>query len=125
MNKLSRLLQEYMTNKELSEKDVAQRIGVNRSVIRRVVNNQSIDIDTLLKITDLLGVPIEEILDIKEDEDEILKQISWILSIDPNLSEFFGDIARGILKGDYEKRTLAEVAAYTMYRLNQKIENAE
>ncbi len=62
MNKLSRLLQEYMSNEELSVNDIANRIDVPPSVIHRVVYNQSIDIDTLLKITDLIGVPIEEIL---------------------------------------------------------------
>ncbi len=125
MKKLSCLLKEYMANEELSVKDIAQRIDVNPSVIHRIVNNQSINIDTLLMITDLLRVPIDEILDIKEDEDEILEQIIRVISIEPNFSEMFGSISRGIIKGVYEKRVLAEVAAYVTYKLNQKIENAD
>ncbi len=115
---LANLLKDYMINEKLSVKDVAKRIDVNPSVIQCVINNQPIDIDGLLKITDLIGVEIDEILDIKEDEDEILKQIIMIISVDPNLSVIFGDIARGVRKSVYEKRVLAEVAAYVTYRLN-------
>ncbi len=125
MNKLSRLLQEYMSNEELSVNDIANRIDVPPSVIHRVVYNQSIDIDTLLKVTDLISVPIEEILDIKNDKNEILKQTVWVLSIEPDFSKLFGDSARGIRRGDTEKRVLAEVAAYTMYKINQIADNVK
>ena len=64
-------------------------------------------------------MPVESVLDVREDSDDILEQIVTVLSIEPELSEVFSEIAKGLSDGTVDRRVLAEVAAFAHYRLGQ------
>jgi DNA-binding Xre family transcriptional regulator len=114
-----------MDIEDLSVRRAADKIGVSHSTVARAANGETVEVDTLVKICDFLGVPIEDILDVKETPDEIVRQIAMVLSIEPELSQTFGDIARGIREGRFDTKVLAEIAAFAHYRLDQMCAESE
>lgn len=123
MNKLASLLRERMDIENLSVRAAAEKIGVSHSTVARAVNGETVEVDTLVKITDFLGIPVESVLDIKDSPDELLEQIVMILSIEPELSRVFGKIARKISNKEMDPKVLSEIAAFSAYRLQQHEES--
>jgi len=119
MNRLADLLRQRMDAEGLTVRDAAQLIGISHSTVARAANGETVEVDTLVKICEFLGVPVESVLDIREDSDDILEQIVTVLSIEPELSEVFSEIAKGLTDGTVDRRVLAEVAAFAHYRLGQ------
>jgi len=117
MNRLSELLRKRLDTEGLSVRDAGQMIGVSHSTVARAVNGETVEVDTLVKIADFLGVPVEHIIDPKDNPDDVLEQIVMVISIEPELSRVFGELAQRIIDKKIDKKVLSEVAAFTAYRL--------
>lgn len=101
----------------LSVRDAAKKIGVSHLTVARAANGETVEVDTLVKIADYLGVPVKDILDVKETPDEINEQISMVLAIEPELSKVLAKIAKKVENKEMDAKVLAEVAAFAAYRL--------
>jgi hypothetical protein len=64
-----------------------------------------------------LGVPVENVLDVKEKPSELEEQIMMVLSIEPELAQVFSELAEKIVNQKIDKKVLSEVAAFAAYRL--------
>jgi transcriptional regulator with XRE-family HTH domain len=117
MNKLSELLRKRMDTEGLSERDAGKRIGVSHATVARAVNGETVEVDTLVKISQFLGVPVENVLDVKEKPSELEEQIMMVLSIEPELAQVFSELAEKIVNQKIDKKVLSEVAAFAAYRL--------
>lgn len=117
MNRLSELLSKRLETEGLSVRDAGQLIGVSHSTVARAVNGETVEVDTLVKIANFLGVPVENILEPKDDPDAILEQVMMVISIEPELSRVFSEIAQKIVDKQLDKKVLSEVAAFAAYRL--------
>lgn len=117
MNRLSELLRKRLETEGLSVRDAGQLIGVSHSTVARAVNGETVEVDTLVKIANFLGVPVENILEPKDDPDAILEQVMMVISIEPELSRVFSEIAQKIVDKQLDKKVLSEVAAFAAYRL--------
>jgi transcriptional regulator with XRE-family HTH domain len=103
----------------LSTRAVADACGVSHSTIARAANGETVEIDTLIKITEWLGVPVETIINVSDNPDEVLEQIVMVLSVEPELSSVFGEIARKVSAKEMSPKVLSEIAAFASYRLQQ------
>jgi transcriptional regulator with XRE-family HTH domain len=119
MNKLAEKLRERLHVEGLSVRDAAQKIGVSHATVARAANGETVEVDTLVKIASFLGLPVESMLDVKETPDEVLEQIVMVLSIEPELSRIFGEIARKVSAKEMDPKVLSEIAAFSAYRLQQ------
>jgi len=117
MNRLSELLSKRLETEGLSVRDAGQLIGVSHSTVARAVNGETVEVDTLVKIANFLGVPVKNILEPKDDPDAILEQVMMVISIEPELSRVFSEIAQKIVDKQLDKKVLSEVAAFAAYRL--------
>ena len=125
MNKLPELLKKRMETEKLSLRDAKKLIGVSHATIARVLQGETVKIETLVKIAVFLNVPMEDLLDVKEKPSDIMQQIVMVLSIEPELTQVFTEIAQKIENDETYKIVLAEVAAFAAYRLeitNKKVE---
>ena len=125
MNRLAELLRNRMDIDKLSVRAVAKQTGVSHSTIARAVNGETVEVDTLVRIANFLGVKAESLLDVRSEPDEILQQISMVLSIEPELSRVFGEIARKVSNKEMDKKVLAEIAAFAAYRLQMHSQTSD
>jgi transcriptional regulator with XRE-family HTH domain len=118
MEKLARLLQERMDQEKLSVRKAAKLIGgVSHSTVARVLNGETVEVDTLIRISDFLKIPVAELLDLQEGPNELIKKIRKLVSREPELGVVFKKIADGIAEGSVDIKVLSEVAAFAAFRL--------
>jgi transcriptional regulator with XRE-family HTH domain len=116
-NNLSDLVRRKMEVENLSLRAAGDKVGVAHTTIDRILRGLSVDLETIEKLCAWLGVPVTSVLDIREDSHEIIDQIASALALSPQLSVVFGELAKRVLAGEVEATVLAEVAAFTSYRL--------
>lgn len=126
--KLSGLVRLKMENEHLSLRSAAEQIGVAHTTVDRVLKEEPVDLTTLEKICDWVGIPVTAVLDISDDNNEVMDQLSAAMALCPELSDVFTEIAEKVLKGELEQSILSEVASFASYRLNlhkRKVEKNE
>lgn len=119
MDKLAEKLRERMDLDGMSVRSAGQKIGVSHSTVARIVHGEAVDVDTLVKVCDFLNIPVESVLDVREEPEESLRDLNLVISTEPELSQVFHKIAQGIINDEIDKTILAEIAAFANYRLEQ------
>lgn len=122
---LSDLVQRKMEAENLSLRSAGDQAGVAHTTIDRIIKDKSVDFDTIEKVCGWLGVPVTTVLDIQKDDRKILDQIASVLALSPQLAGVFSELAERVIAGEVDSGVLAEVAAFTSYRLNQPLFGAE
>lgn len=117
MNRLSELLKKRMKTEGLSVRDAGKLIGVSHATVARAVNGETVEVDTLVKIAEFLGVPVEDILDVRERPSEIAENVMMALNIEPELYKTLEEITQKINNGEIDTKILVEIASFAAYRL--------
>jgi transcriptional regulator with XRE-family HTH domain len=119
MEKLARLLQERMDQEKLSVRKAAKLIGgVSHSTVARVLNGETVEVDTLIRISDFLKVPVAELLDVEEGPRELIGKLRKLVSFEPELGEVLSKIEDGIINGEIDMKILSEISAFAAFRLD-------
>src|SRR5450759_1153919 len=116
---LPKILLEKMRDRDMSLREVAREIGISHTTVARILDNKAADIDTLDAVARWMNVPLVSILDLRLQGDDVVDQVRLAMSLYPELANVFRDILQGIISGDVEPRVLADVAAYTVFRIQQ------
>jgi len=117
MEKLAEKLKERMKLEKLSLRAAAKQIDVSHSTIDRVLKGETVEVDTLTKISEFLNVPIDDLIGQSKEIKERFDRISNLFSIEPELAEVLDRIAQGIKTGDIDKKIITEVSAFTAFRI--------
>ena len=115
-SKLASMLRDRMDMEGLSVRDAGNLIGVSHSTVARAVNGEAVEIETLKKFCSFLGVPVENMLDLKDDNNELLNQILRVITIEPELAEVFIEIGQALGDNKLNKIILNEIAAFAHCR---------
>ena len=118
--RLNELLSERLEAENLSFRRAAELIGTSHSTVARAISGDKLDVGSMKKICDFLGVTIDSVLDIKREESELNAQIAMVLSMEPELGIVFEEIAEGIKAGTIDRDVLGEVAAFAAYRVSSQ-----
>ena len=118
---LVQLIQDRMQKNRYSIREVSRQVGVAHTTIIRVLGKETVDVDTLIKLCDWLGVSPAIALDGMIETDRTLAdQIATVLEAYPGLKEVFTEAMERLNRGEISPDTMADLIAYANYRLNVK-----
>lgn len=119
MEKLARLLQERMDQEKLSVRKAAKLIGgVSHSTVARVLNGETFEVDTLIRISNFLQIPVAELLGLEKGPSELIRKLRKLVSFNPELGEVLKEIEDGIIIDEIDMEILTEIAAFAAFRLD-------
>jgi transcriptional regulator with XRE-family HTH domain len=118
MNTLSVLLKEARKERGLSYRQAAEQVGTSRTTIQRIEEGEPVDVETLIKICNWIGVSPSTVLDAEGlGKDALAAQIAAVMQAEPGLAEVFSQAMARVINGDMDPHTFRDLAAYAAYRL--------
>jgi transcriptional regulator with XRE-family HTH domain len=114
---LPSLLQSRMAQKNMSSHAVAEQIGVSHTTILRAMRGERIDVDTIIKLANWLGVRPSELLN-SMDDTALADQIAALLSHSPELEQVLRDAVERVKAGQLDPAVIRDIASYAQYKLN-------
>ena len=117
---LAQMISERMREKELSLRGAATQIGIAHTTLKRAVDGQSLDLDTVRLISDWLGVPVSDVVDLHDETvDEFPRRFAVFVAQYPELKEVMDDALKAYSHGDIEASVVKDIANYIAFRLEQ------
>ena len=117
---LPKLLTERQRKDGLSNRAVSREIGVSHSTISRALNGDQLDMATLEKFADFLGIPVSSLLDMEGGgEHGLAAKIDAMVSQEPELAKVFEDAIDLILDDKMDPKIFEDLVAYASFRMSQ------
>jgi DNA-binding Xre family transcriptional regulator len=112
------LLQDEIRKKGLSIRAAAQQIGVAHTTVIRLLDDQSVDLETLRKICSWLNVEVGTILNSPDKtEKSIVEKFSCILQKNPGLHQLFDEYYAKMEYCEISMLDLEEILAFMVFRM--------
>jgi transcriptional regulator with XRE-family HTH domain len=107
-----------MKKENLSLRKAGIQAGVAHTTIDRVCKGESVDLETVQKISDWVGVPVSTLVDIGEVKSPMLDDIAVLFSLNDEFAEVFTEVAKRIKAGELSPDFLTEITAFTTFRMD-------
>lgn len=117
---ISRLLDEEIKRRGISQRQAAQEIGVSHTTVAGVRAGKEIIVSTAYLICKWLNVPLTAAVDDISDEDRIVIQITNTLKAAPELEQIFLHAAKAVEQGDLTHDDFTEIMEYVAFKLQQR-----
>lgn len=116
---LDKILKEELAKRGLSIREAAREIGVAHTTVARMVQGITVDIGTLQKTCDWLGIQLATVLNV-EDKSELglTSKLAMILEKQPELAGVFAEALDELEAGHLTTTDLADIMGYAAYRIN-------
>jgi len=116
---LNEILKDELTKRGLSTREAAREIGVAHTTVARMLQGITVDIGTLQKTCDWLGIQLSTVLNV-EDKSELglTSKLSMILQKEPGLAGVFAEALDELENGHISADDLADIMGYAAYRIN-------
>lgn len=116
---LDKILKDELTKRGLSIREAAREIGVAHTTVARMVQGITVDIGTLQKTCDWLGIQLSTVLNV-EDKSELglTSKLAMILEKQPELAGVFAEALDELEAGRLTTADLADIMGYAAYRIN-------
>jgi DNA-binding Xre family transcriptional regulator len=113
---LAKLVNEKLRLRGISVRSAAEELGVSHTTIHRILKNENVDLDTVIKMCDWLGVRPSTLLD-ASSRDNISDKVAAIIQVSPGLSKLFTEMVRDFEDGKMSERDIMDVLSYASYKL--------
>ncbi len=114
-------LLEEMKKKGVSPRQVGEEVGVAHTTINRALRGETVDVGTIIKISQWLKVKPSTLLNSMVDTGSGLPdQIAVMLESFPLLAENFSKAIDALVAGEVDPAIIEDIAAYTAYKINLK-----
>lgn len=113
------LVKKKMEEENLSLRTAGKQAGVAHTTIDRVIKGESVDLSTMEKISQWVGIAVSDALDMKNKEEGIKGEIATLIALNPEFEEVFSAIASEIAKGNLSTDILIELTGFASYRLQK------
>jgi len=118
-------VREEIAKRGISIRAAAKQIGVSHGTLDRVVNGLPIDLETLIPISNWLGVaPSTLVNSFGASPDPTVAAIKLLIEKVPALEQIFVDAVEGIKSGEVDIATVRDILSYIAFRLTQSRVNA-
>jgi transcriptional regulator with XRE-family HTH domain len=119
---LPAILTEKMQKEGLSERAAARQCGMAHTTFGRAVRGETVDVPTLAKIAQWLGVPASTLVDIVVEDgapvDTVLaNKLAMLISTDPELKEIFLEALERVEDGRMSASDARDLARYAAFRM--------
>lgn len=123
---LQTVLRNKLQSEGLSSHTAAERIGVSHTTILRALHGDKIDLETLVKVADFLGVRPSELVDsLPNDPESLSNQIAILLSQSPELEALLREAVRRVQDGGISPDAIREVVSFATYKFMTETESIE
>lgn len=117
---LPKLLEEKQKKAHLSNRATARVVGVSHSTIGRALAGEQLDMATLEKFSEFLGVPVSTLADLGvEGATGLSAKIEALVSQEPELAAVFEEAIDLILGGRMEASVFSDLISYASFRMEQ------
>lgn len=123
MNKIGNKIKELRENAGMSQQKLAELLGVLRPTISQIENNErKISADELIKLSDIFGVSVENLLNLEKQPEVILREGKKMKKIKPKIRinvpqknlEKFREVFLYILNKIGSKHNIGETVIYKL-----------
>ena len=111
------LLREAQERRGLSDRAMADQIGVAHTTVSRIIAGSPADTATILKIAAWLDVAPSTLID-GLVPDAFASQIASLLRADPDVAKVFQEALHRVLDGRMTPGQFRELASYAAYRFD-------
>ncbi len=116
---LKEKLSQEMKKKLQSTHQVAKEIGTSHTTILRALRGEIVDMKTILKFSEWMGVkPATLVNSLADTRAALPDQIAVMLGKYPRLEEEFAKAIKAIVAGTVEPEIIEDIAAYAAFRIN-------
>jgi transcriptional regulator with XRE-family HTH domain len=116
---LSVLLEGERRKHGLSERQLAVEIDVAHTTVGRVLRGETVDLQTLTKIANWLGIKPSSLLDAEGiGADALAAELAALIETEPRLAEVFKEALSRVRKGNLDPGVVRDLIAYAAYRFN-------
>jgi len=112
-------VKERLKTENLSYREAAEKIGVSHSTVARALKDENLDVRSLKRICDWLGVTINDVIYEDDEPEQMYQDIATLFSISPSLKEAMKNLAVRIKNNEFDKNILEEIAAFTFYQMDR------
>ena len=114
---LQNLVAARMKEEHLSLRQAGNQVGVVHTTIQRVLDNESINLPTVEKVCDWLGVPVSAVVDTVSQELEMAIEISTLFSTNIEFAEVFSNLAQKIQSSAINPTIFSEITAFLAFSI--------
>jgi transcriptional regulator with XRE-family HTH domain len=116
---LSSYLREKLGKEGASVRQAARDIGVSHTTILRVLDDQPIDVGTLIKVCDYVGVAPAYVLNSLSGDKSISlrNKMDLIVQRYPRVQAVFDEAIRRLENGEVSQQAVDELLSFAAYRL--------
>ena len=113
------VLRKAMDERGLSSHKAAEAIGVSHTTILRALRGEAVDVDTIIKIANFLGIRPSELLNSMSTDATLPDQLAALLGHSPQLEEELKDAVERVQAGALDPAVVKDIVSYALYKLNQ------
>ena len=115
------LLEGELDKRHLSVRAAAEQVGVAHTTLHRIINHEPIDLETMVKLCNWLGVRPSTILDAQSNNSDVSipSIVASLIEMDSRLATIFSDLADDLQEGTVDPDDVKDVAYYIAYRLKK------
>jgi len=117
---LPKLLEKRLHDRNISVRTAAEELNVSHTTLHRIINGETMDLKTLVSLSNWLGVRPSTILDsdANDENTSISSTITALIEQDPRLASAFTEIGKELKNGNIDLRDVEDIVSYTIYRIN-------
>jgi transcriptional regulator with XRE-family HTH domain len=107
-----------MKELNLSARQAAEIIGTSHTTILRAASGEIVDLDTVIKISDWLGVRPSRLLNSFSQEQDVLdERITALIEGNPKLKEVFKRAMTLVENNEIDPTIIEDIVAYSSFKL--------
>jgi transcriptional regulator with XRE-family HTH domain len=121
---LRNMIESKRRTRGLSLRDIAREANVSHTTIFRALQEDQVDLDTLIKLAAWLKVkPCNLVNSLANSGDSLPDKIAVVLDLHPPLKSSFEQVTRFIQAGRVDPALIVDIVAYAVYKTRLAIEN--